>query len=52
MPNQQGGSAPGAPASTIAKVTADDGERTVLGPAKPRPVTITSSYNRLAEVPV
>jgi len=49
MPNQQGGSAP---ASTTAKVTPDDGQRTVLGPAQPRPVTVKSSYNRLAEAPV
>ena len=48
MPNQRGGSAP---ASTTAKVTADPRQRTVLGPALPRPVTVKSSYNRLAEVP-
>jgi phospholipase C len=46
MPTQQGGTAA---ASTTADVTP---ERTVLGPARPRPVTVKSSYNRLAELPV
>jgi phospholipase C len=49
MPNQQGGSAP---ASTTAEVTSDRGPRTVLRSTTPRPVTIKSSYNRMAELPV
>jgi phospholipase C len=54
MPTQQGGTAAAAAAAAAitADVTAEGGARTVLGPALPRPVTVKSSYNRLAEVPV
>jgi len=51
MPNQQGGTAP-ASTSTTADIIDGDVQRTVLGPARPRPVTVKSSYNRLAAVRV
>lgn len=51
MPNQQGGTAP-ASTSTTADFVIGGSRRTVLGPPGPRPVTIKSSYNRLAEVRV
>lgn len=44
MPNQQGGTEP---ASDFIASTA--AVRTVLGPAQPRPVTLKSSYNKLAD---
>jgi phospholipase C len=50
MPNQQGGTTPAKSFITTAKVVADPRHRTVLGPAKPRPSTTKSSYNRLATV--
>jgi phospholipase C len=40
MPNQQGGTEP-----------AEASSRTVLGPAQPRPMTLKSTYNRLASTP-
>jgi phospholipase C len=45
MPNQDGGTSP---AVTTADVVDDRGQRTVLGPGQPRPVTTKSSYNRMA----
>ena len=47
MPNQRGGTEPvrGSPAGGTDSAGA---ARTILGPAEPRPVTIKSSYNRLA----
>jgi phospholipase C len=50
MPNQQGGTSPASATSTTADTIGDPPERTVLGPAHPRPVTTKSSYNRLAEL--
>jgi phospholipase C len=48
MPNQNGGTEPASDfiATADGFVAAD--ARTVLGPAQPRPVTLKSSYNRLA----
>lgn len=50
MPNQQGGIEPASGATADSLVTPDPGSaRTVLGPAQPRPVTLKSSYNKLAD---
>jgi phospholipase C len=51
MPNQQGGVSPASTYTTTADTKGDPADRTVLGPAHPRPITTKSSYNRLA-VPV
>jgi phospholipase C len=52
MPNQEGGAAPAsdfiATADSFAATDAAPA-RTVLGPAQPRPVTLKSSYNKLAD---
>jgi phospholipase C len=47
MPNQDGGTSPAGAHTTASVATTRD--RTVLGPAGPRPVTLKSSYNKLAE---
>jgi phospholipase C len=48
MPNQQGGAAPASAYIAAADIVGGLSDRTVLGPAQPRPVTKKSSYNRLA----
>jgi phospholipase C len=48
MPNQQGGTSAASAYITTADVIGGLSDRTVLGPAHPRPVTKKSSYNRLA----
>jgi len=52
MPNQQGGTAPASDYIAAADsfvATEAASARTVLGPAQPRPVTLKSSYNKLAD---
>jgi hypothetical protein len=47
MPDQQGGTTPASADSSVSASAAS--ARTVLGPARPRPVTLKSSYNKLAD---
>ena len=51
MPNQQGGTdpPPGGSSPDRRHPAGRTAARTILGPAEPRPVTLKSSYNRLAE---
>jgi phospholipase C len=49
MPNQEGGVTPANQYITTAEVAGDPKQRTALGRAHPRPSTVKSSYNRLAE---
>jgi phospholipase C len=49
LPTQEGGVTPASQYITAAEVTGDPNERTILGPAHPRPRTTKSSYNRLAQ---
>ena len=50
MPNQSGGTSPASTYFTTADIVGHPSDRTILGPAGPRPVTTKSSFNRLAIV--